>query len=159
MATVIDDADGAPGFVLTGSWTSAAYGHGGNSKYTGSGSGTKLATWTFTGLTPGWYRIGATWVEQANRTKNAPYSVYDNTTLLGSVTLNQELAPDGWTDFGSGTEFTYIVNPNSWGYWRIASTTLKVVLTDNVEDYVFADAIIVDAWNYVRKTFLQGLGF
>lgn len=159
MATILDDSSGSPGFVLVGSWTNAAYGYNGQSKYAAAGSGTKSATWTFTDLTPGWYRVGACWQAATNRATNAPYAVYDDTTLLGSVTLNQEVAPSEWTDISSGQKFDYLRGPG-WGYyWPVASGTLKVVLTDNANEYVFADAVMIELYSYWRKSFVMGMGF
>jgi prepilin-type N-terminal cleavage/methylation domain-containing protein len=53
------------------------------------------ATWTFTGVTPGWYQIQATWAEATDQTDDARYTLYDGETLLGDASANQRLAPAG----------------------------------------------------------------
>ena len=41
------------------------------------GAGAGVASWTFEGVTPGWYRVSATWVHGPNRATNAQYRVLD----------------------------------------------------------------------------------
>src|SRR5262249_19596327 len=66
---------------------------------------------------------------------NATYSVYDGNTLRGTVSVNQQQAPSGTTVNGSVFQ--------SLGSFQISSGTLKVVLSDNANGYVIADAFPV----------------
>ena len=46
-------------------------------RYALAGNGGTVATWTFSGVTPGWYRVAATWTAGANRIADAQFAVYD----------------------------------------------------------------------------------
>src|SRR5262249_53085649 len=75
--TVILD-DGDAGYTNTGLWQSAAgQGFQNDVHYIAAGNGADLATWTFTGLTPGLYRVAATWTPFGNRGTNVPYRIKD----------------------------------------------------------------------------------
>ena len=78
-----------------------------------------------------------TWTTHANRATNSPYTVYNGVTSLGTVRLNQEMAPNdrtdagvNWEDLGSG--------------FIITGTTLVVKLTDDANEYVIADGIRIE---------------
>ncbi len=130
--TVIDN--GQAGFSESGSgWTHyTGAGYGNNLDYAAAGSGANTATWQMTGLAAGTYDAQVTWTAVANHATNATYQVYDGNTLLGTVTVNQQQAPSGTTVNGSAFQ--------SLGQYKISSGTLKVVLTDNANGYVIADA-------------------
>ena len=88
--------------------------------------------WVFT-VTPGSYHVAATWFAFSNRATNAPYSVYDGTTLVGTVPVNQQVTPADFTDRGSGWK--------DLRRFTVASTTLRVRLTDAANGFVISDAI------------------
>ena len=88
-----------------------------------------------TGLPVGTYDVSVTWVKGSNRATNATYQIYDGSTLVGTVSVNQRNAPTGTTV--NGRKF------QSLGQFQITSGTLKVVLSDNANGYVDADAIRV----------------
>ena len=105
--------------------------------YAAAGSGSAVATWTFTGLSPGVYRVSSTWLAEQNRATNVPYTVFDGATSRGTVLINQELAPNDrvdagvpWEDLGSS--------------FSITGTTLVVQLTNNANEYVMADGIRIE---------------
>lgn len=58
--------DGDKTFKKVGSWTVRPSGYLKDSLYKGPGMGAASATWGFTGLTPGRYRVSATWIAAAN---------------------------------------------------------------------------------------------
>ena len=64
-----------------------------------AGDGSNKAWWTFTDLAEGTYEALATWVPWNDtgswRATNAPYTVFDGTTILGTVRVNQEVDPVG----------------------------------------------------------------
>ncbi len=130
--TIIDN--GQAGFSETGSgWTQyTGAGYNNNLDYAAAGSGANTASWQFTGLAAGTYDVQMTWNVVSNHATNATYSVYDGSTLLGTVTVNQQQAPSGTTVNGSPFQ--------SLGQFSITSGTLKVVLTDSANGYVIADA-------------------
>src|SRR5207302_1774483 len=106
---------------------------GGSLHFIGPGIGANTATWQTSGLAAGSYDVQLTWVAQGNRASNATYQIYDGSTLRKTVTVNQQLTPVG-------------VVFNNWpfqstGIVSISSGTLKVVLSDQANGYVIADAV------------------
>ena len=84
-------------------------------------------------MEPGQYEVAATWSTHANRATDAPYTVFSGSTSVGTVDLNQELAPNDFTDEGVGWE--------NLGTFTINSSTLKVQLSNAANEYVIADAV------------------
>ncbi|MCA9110530.1 MAG: hypothetical protein KDA52_11305, partial [Planctomycetaceae bacterium] len=100
------------------------------------GDGSRIATWTFTDLTPGLYRVSATWTAFTNRATDAPYTIFDGAAPLATVDINQQLTPDDFTSFGTSWEDLATV--------MITSNTLTVQLTDDANDFVIADAVRIE---------------
>lgn len=135
---------GDPGYSEYGTYW--AYGWGtdtGGYRYriddTRSGTWTRpyTATWTVSALPAGTYQVFTTWVQSQYYASNAPYSVLDGSRTLGSMAVNQQLAPSDVSDGGRGWKLlgTYTVN----------SGTLVVQLNDNANGRICADAIRVVA--------------
>ncbi len=129
-ATIIDNTDA--GFTMTGTWKAShsvpGY-YGSDYRYAATGSGAKFATWTFNIGSAGNYSISAQWApaQAPWRASNAPYSIYNNGTLLATVTKDQTTA---------GGQF------NPLGSYDLNAGTLEVRLTDNANNnYVVADAV------------------
>ena len=137
---VIDN--GQFGYSETGSgWNSFTdpNAYNGNERYVAAGTGANTATWQATGLAAGTYDVEMTWTAYSNRATNATYQVFDGTTLLGTVQVNQQLTPtEGVTV--NGIPF------QSLGQFTINSGTLRVVLSDNANGYVIAEAMLVQAY-------------
>ena len=76
-----------------------------------------------------------TWTAYSNRATNATYQVFDGPTLLTAVQINQQLTPAGGLTV-NGTPF------QSLGQFSIHSGNLKVVLSDNANGYVIANAML-----------------
>jgi glucose/arabinose dehydrogenase len=129
--------DGQAGYSQSGTtWQTAGGGYGGGLHYAPAGQGEDTATWQFTGLLAGTYEVDATWTfAPNNRASNAPYSVYDGNTLLATVRVDQRQAPAGSVVNG----FTF----QSLGAYHITSGTLRVVLSNDADNYVLADAMRV----------------
>ncbi|MCI0459041.1 MAG: S8 family serine peptidase [Gemmataceae bacterium] len=126
--------NGAPGYVETGSgWLSWAAGYNGNLRYHAPGTGTNTANWQVSGLPPGYYTIQATWNAASNHPSNAPYSIYDGDTLLLTVLVDQRPAPSG-TVVG-GVAFQNLATV------QITTGTVRILLSDNANGYVVADAV------------------
>ena len=137
---VIDDGD--PGFAIeSGSWGSGTAGALGDNRNASQFNGSKVASWTFDGLTPGVYRVSATWAASPVRATDAPFTVFDGANPLATVDVNQQLAPSGvpgvnnlgvsWQDLGNDL-------------FRITSSTLKVELSNDANGYVMADAVRIE---------------
>src|SRR5688500_7421476 len=92
---VVDDAVGsAGGYSRLGSWRSyAGLGYEGDHAAAvgvgADGPATATASWTFSGLAPGRYRVLATWVPAVNRATDAPFTVRDGVTALETVRVDQ----------------------------------------------------------------------
>jgi hypothetical protein len=137
-----DDGHGYPGSVyggsvLGGTWTaSSADGFGGSISAAAAGSG-DTATWTFGHLRPGDYRVSVSWTAHTNRATNAPFSVFDGTTSLGSYTINQQQAPASRTALGASWQ-------DLGQSHTITGKPLTVKLTNLANDDVIADAVMVE---------------
>jgi len=140
---IIDNGDAGfstvEGPLLDDSWfTSNTEGRDGDVEYARNGDGNSVATWEFTGLTPGNYRVSATWSIHPNRATNAPYTIRESVggTAINVVSVNQELAPDDFSANASLWEDLTIVT--------ITGSTLVVELSNDANGYVIADAIRVE---------------
>ncbi len=121
--------DGVPGSAATAGWqVYNGAGWQGDMRYKAAGSGAEAATWTFTGLVSGQYRVSATWVPYANRADNAPYTVLDGATPLATVPVNQQQAPRasstpgrrGWT-WGGRIPSSAAASRSGWATWPTAT--------------------------------------
>ena len=130
--------DGGAGFSATAGWqVYNGAGWQGDMRYKPAGSGAEAATWTFTGLAPGQYRVSATWVPYANRADNAPYTVLDGATPLATVLVNQQQAPAGLSDAGTSWQ-------DLGGPYTVISGSLTVRLSDLADGYLIADAVRIE---------------
>jgi hypothetical protein len=137
LPVVLDN--GQPGYAESGSgWTDWAAGYNGGLRFHAPGGGADTASWQTTGLAPGYYNVQATWNASSNHASNSPYSIYDGNTLIETVVVDQRAAPSG------GATVNGVVFQNL-GTVQITSGTLRVVLSDNVDGYVVADAVLVSA--------------
>jgi hypothetical protein len=139
---IMDDGDA--GFAASGGFVSFAgngtlFGYESDFNYIAAGNGSETASWTFTGLAAGNYEVAVTWVEFSNRATNAPYTIYDGASQVGSpVLVNQELAPTA--DHVEGGEPFQILA----GSVTITSGTLVVELSNAANEYVIADAVRIE---------------
>ncbi len=142
-AVIIDD--GEPGYATTGGpWvmTSGSGGFDNDYERIDEGDGSSVASWTFSGLTPGaTYRVSATWQPISGGNDNAvdaPYTVIDDGTgdVVGFRRISQRNTPVGFDD--AGVTWRDLVNVVSSG------TSLTVRLDNFAEDAVLADAIRIE---------------
>jgi autotransporter-associated beta strand protein/parallel beta-helix repeat protein len=135
-AQIIDDRD--PGFSDTGLWSQQG-GAGLNNNYTQSNGGNNdVATWTFSGLTPGtFYQVAATWPAQSFAS-GSYFAVLDGGQTVSSTIVDQRTAPADFTDAGAAWK--------TLGVFYVSGSTLVVNLTHslNYPDEV-ADAVRVQA--------------
>ncbi|WP_425615971.1 choice-of-anchor D domain-containing protein [Anatilimnocola sp. NA78] len=136
--TIIRAIDnGAAGFTTTGTWARTTYfGREGDIHTAVKGTGTTTATWTFSSLPPGVYRVHASWTASTTYATNAPFTVFDGDTPLTTVLANQERASAGLT--WGGTAWSNL------GTFEITGDTVKVVLTNAANDRVVADAVRIE---------------
>ncbi len=122
--------DRGPYWTSVGNWGNSIepgrYYNNGHS-YAIGGKGADVATWTFTNLVPGRYRISATWRGDTNRATNAPFTILDGSSAFPVVRINQQLAPSGlsdqgfsWTDFGGPYNIT-----GSPRWWCASSAMMR----------------------------------
>lgn len=134
---VIDDSS-LTGYSLAGNWVQfTGQGLHNNLDYAAKGTGTSTATWTFSDLQPGTYRVFATWTPLSNRATNAPYAILDDNTLLQTASVNQELAPTDLLNT-DGADWKQL------GTFTIGSGILRVRLSNAADEYVIADAIRIE---------------
>src|SRR5262249_44721148 len=104
-ATPVLDNRGA-NYSQAGTWTNstvyAGYvaGYGGDYSWSAAGAAPSTAPGRAAGLVPGGSAVGAPWVPDSNRATNAPYRIYDGTTLIAPVRVDQTKAPSGVTAGG-----------------------------------------------------------
>jgi hypothetical protein len=135
LVRIIDN--GAAGFATSGSWyRQTNVGRERDAHWALRGNGSATATWTFSNLEPGQYRVSGTWPGSIVYATNAPFSVYDGGQLLGTVAVNQERASSAFSDAGSRWQ--------NLGTFTIEGQTLVVRLSNAANDRVVADAIRIE---------------
>ncbi len=134
---IIDNGDS--GYSENTAWIAWSDGYQGDLRYSAKNTG-RTATWTFTGLPAGTYRISTTWVLHSNRATNAPYTISDGG---GTVLVNQELAPNN-------AAYTWVLESGKYFAdlrtgLAVTDGTLVVSLTDvGANEYVIADAVRIE---------------
>ncbi len=132
---IIDDGDA--GFRTGGEWIyHPAAGLAEGIHFGRSGGGEDTASWSFP-VTPGLYRVAATWPDYVNQSSDAPFDVRDGSTTLETVRLNQQSPPDDFVEDNVAWE--------SLGIFEITGNQLVVALSDDADQYVIADAVRVEA--------------
>jgi hypothetical protein len=147
---LIDDGDS--GFSLAGTWANVAgYGYGSDAQAATGSTGTKIATWNFTGLTAGTYRISATWLAGSDRATNAAYAFSDGASPVGSASVNQKVNPAGGPVIPGGRPFSDI------GTVTITGNTLVIELANGpgTNGAIIADAIRIEKLPEPRPAFNQ----
>jgi hypothetical protein len=131
---IVDDGD--IGYTICGSWIgSGSDGFGADSLFAEGRSGNRV-TWTFQ-VTPGRYRVSATWPYHPNGATSAPFEIRDGSHKLAAVSINQERAANGFSD--AGTQWTDLGDS-----YDIAGPVLVVQLSGSRTGCVVADAIRVE---------------
>ncbi len=133
---VIDNGD--PGFSTSGEWLRWT-GQGFDSDVHESlpGAGQDIATWEFTGLSPGRYNVAATWSTNSNRASDAPFSVVDRETTVASTRVDQKQAPGGFEADGALWE---MIAANV----TVLGDTISVMLNDDADGRLNADAVRIE---------------
>jgi hypothetical protein len=105
-------------------------------------AGTDTATWTFTGLANGFYRVSTTWSALYNRVTDAPYTVTSGGNTF-SLDVNQTLIPSSFADNGAAW---FDLNT----FFEVVDGTLTVTLTNDAsstprDTFDLANGVIADA--------------
>ncbi|MCA9004257.1 MAG: choice-of-anchor D domain-containing protein, partial [Planctomycetaceae bacterium] len=105
--------------------------------------GTDTATWTFTGLAEGNYRVSTTWSQYYNRVTDAPFSL-DGGGGAFDVVVDQSVAPSSFIE--DGTAWFDL----STSFAVDGSGQLVVTLTNEASNYIrdhftLANGVIADA--------------
>ncbi|MDZ4685792.1 MAG: choice-of-anchor D domain-containing protein, partial [Planctomycetaceae bacterium] len=142
LPLIVDDGDG--GFSTTGSWATSTTsgGRGNDLRYLNPSSPAGTATWSFSGLTAGRYRVSATWPTGlgAAAATNAPFTIRATAggPALHTIAINENAAPSDFPDAGSQWE-------DLASMVSVSGTTLVVELTNvGAETWVVADAIRIE---------------
>ena len=130
---IIDNGDA--GYGRGNGWTTLTntLAYGLDYDYHAAGNGSSTASYTFTGLSPGSYEVYAKWIPFSNRATNAPFTILNGGTPVGTVIVNQQAAPVG--DVSNGVTWQKL------GTFDASSGMLVVRLGDNANGYVVADAV------------------
>lgn len=143
--------DGSRHVAWSGTWTKYDHPtmipglHGDHAVAAGAASSTATATWTFSGLRAGFYRVWATWVQDPGRATNAKYRVY-NTALTdlpaATISVNQRLAP------AQTPQQVYRFDEDGDVSWKaltsvnlVTGSTIYVVLANDADGPVVADGV------------------
>lgn len=124
-ATVVDN--GAAGTSSTGTWTSVS--GAGSYGAVGVSSNVKDSTYTFSAPATGVTIVSLWWTAAGNRCGSVPVTVWNGTTQVGTVTLDQRIAGERWVPIG-----TY----NFGG-------SARVVLTATAGSYTIADGLMLES--------------
>ncbi len=139
LARVVDDTD--PWYAEEAHWRTLdkrKNAYGGDFDFYPAGGGTDTrtrATWTFTGLEAGQYRLYATWPKWSYQMpERVPFEIFDGPKSVGTAHGNQSQAAAG--DTAAGHAWTKL------GIHTIQSGTCRVVMTNAARGrWVMADAV------------------
>lgn len=126
-------------FVTTGNWQpDATLGYSGRAIYHAPSTLDETAQWLFAGLESAWYEVLVTWPDGAvpagmTASTTAAFELYDGMSTLGTVLVNQTVAPTG--ELYENTAW------HSLGKVPIDSGSLKVKLPAAADGVVIADAV------------------
>jgi len=108
-------------------WTAAADAgaYGGSCRKRAGGSASDVASFSFTGLRPGWYEVFATWPAGAAHAGFAPFIAWDGAAKRGTYLVSQVAAPVG--NLNGGRPWAKLGNA------AVAGTSLRVDLAAQVD--------------------------
>lgn len=99
--------------------------------------------WTFTLPSTGTYSLALTWPHWGDAATNTEFKVWDDTTLVATLQVDQSVQPNDFTESGSPWETV--------GSWAFATTTFKLELTTNVTNKrIVADGVRVSGTGYLQ---------
>jgi len=142
-SAVIDN--GQPGYSETGSWSTVVGGFNGTNrvaKTVQAGGPSSTATWNFSSISPATYDVYVTFAGKSGYSEAVPYTVYNGSTELGTVDVNQSILV---TQSQGLTQGSY--GGVGWlelGAFTISSTDIQVVLSNLATgNFVDADGVLL----------------
>lgn len=145
---VIDNDEGpSGGYSEAGAW--ASFGNE-NEHDNGFRYGSGTATFTFSGLAAGTYRISSAWPAGGNRDANVTAS-YSTVGSNGSTSLNQQIAP-------TGASFEEVPWQAMFTTVTVTDPTLTVSFTGSGVGVVIADAVRLELLSVPEPSSLCLLG-
>jgi hypothetical protein len=153
LSVIVDDTDAA----YVGEWSSGgtSESYDADNHYHQAGTGDNTATYAPDFPQAGDYDVYAWWTVHSNRATNAPYTINHNGGS-DTVLINQELGGGGWTyldtyAFNAGTGGSVLLTDEADEYviadavkFQLSEAKQKVVLGDDADGYVIADAILFE---------------
>lgn len=134
-AIVVDD--GSSGWTRSGPWKQVKGQGYGNNYYTlNKANSSQYASWSFSGLAAGEYRVWATWVGASGNTASARYSALEGGSSLASWTVSQRTSASGLAAEG--------VAWSSLGSVTLSGNQLVIRLANGGSGTLVADAIRVE---------------
>jgi len=128
--------NGAAGYTSSGTWyRQTGIGRESDINYALAGNGSATATWNFTGLPAGTYRVYATYPASRSYATNSPFLIYNGNALLATQRVNQEVLPTTVID---GSRYLLL------GTYTITGNQLVVRLSNAANQFVVADAIRIE---------------
>lgn len=125
--------DGNAGFSRVGSWQQVAgAGFGSDTQWSAAGTNS-AATWTFSGLAPGQYRLAATWKGSSLNAAAAPLTVASGGKTLWASKINQQRSASTFTSGGAAWQNLATVT--------VSGNSLVVRLNSATSGRVVADAL------------------
>lgn len=126
--------NGDAGTSVTSGWTrTTGKGVAKDLQSTSAGNGSRVATWSFTGLPSGEYKVFGTWVAASVNANNAQYQIASGGQTLSSIRVNQRIAPAGHPAGGIAWKLL--------GTVTITGSEVTVKLNNLANGTVVADAI------------------
>jgi hypothetical protein len=111
-----------------------------DTSYAHSSGPAATATWTFTGVTAGFYAIALTWLDGNGNSlysNNTPVTVMDGAQNEGTVLVNQQDGPSSF--FANGAYWQTVV-----AYVEITSSTVTISMTNvGANGYILADGAML----------------
>ncbi|MBW1860704.1 MAG: hypothetical protein JRI70_11830, partial [Deltaproteobacteria bacterium] len=126
VGVIVDNPDAT--FVGTWDGGTSTGSYGGDIRWHAAGDGSATATWTPDVPETANYNVYVWYKEHSNRARNAKYTVYYNGGSE-TISVNQEVRGSKWNLLGT---FPFL-----------AGTSGYVQLTDDADEYVIADAIML----------------
>jgi hypothetical protein len=125
--------NGGAGFSRAGSWQQASgAGFASDTSWAAAGSGA-AASWTFSGLAPGQYRLAATWTGSRLNASDAPVIVSSSGRTLLTTRINQQRGASTFTSGGAAWQ--------NLGTVTVTGTSVVVRMNSTASGRVVADAL------------------
>jgi hypothetical protein len=126
--------NGAAGHTKSGSWTRVSnQGFEKDLDRAAKGNGTTSSTWSFPSLPNGTYQVYGTWTGASTQATNAPFTLYNGSTPVSTVKVNQRVASSGVNADGANWKLI--------GTVKVTGGRLNVRLSNAADGQVVADAI------------------